>query len=144
MYQVTHTGEAQRVTFTRDVVDIVEISSNKVVALGYVHYEARMYKLSPFLPNSRGKALMSHSNETNKLCHEIFGHMNYKYLHTLNKERIMEGLPPIMISNGECIGCVVGKLLERIYEKGKVRRAKHVLGLVHANPISPLPTPSYV
>ena len=105
MYQVTHTGEAQRVTFTRDVVDIVEISSNKVVALGYVHYEARMYRLSPFLPNSRGKALMSHSNETNKLWHEIFGHMNYKYLQALNKDGMVEGIPPIKTSSGACIGC---------------------------------------
>ena len=62
---------------------------------------------------------MSHSNETNKLWHEIFGHMNYKYLHTLNKERMVEGLPPFMTSNGECIGCVVGKHLEGFYENGK-------------------------
>ena len=77
---MTHVGESKRVTFTLDVVEIAEISSNKVVALGYVDHQSRMYKFYKFIPNSRGQALLSHTNETNKMWHEIFGHMNYKYL----------------------------------------------------------------
>ena len=77
---MTHTLEAKRVTFTPYEVEIAEISSNKVVALGYADHQARMYKFSKFLPNFGGKALMSHANETSKIWHEIFGHMNYKYL----------------------------------------------------------------
>ena len=80
VYQMKHTRESKRVTFTPYVVEIEEISSNKVVALGYADHQARMYKFSKFLPNSRGKVLIYHANETSNIWHEIFGHMNYKYL----------------------------------------------------------------
>ena len=143
VYQMTHNGEAKRVTFTPYEIEIAEISSNKVVALGYADHQARMYKFSKFLPNSSGKALLSHANETSKLWHDIFGHMNYKYLQELNKDGMVEGIPPINTSNGACIGCVVGKHLERSYKEGKERRDTRVLGLVHSYLIGPLPTPSY-
>ena len=50
VYQMTHTSEAKRVTFTPDIVDIARIFTNKVVALGFVDHNARMYKFSHFLP----------------------------------------------------------------------------------------------
>ena len=56
---------------------------------------------------------------------------------------MVEGLPSIKYSNGACIGCVVGKHLERGYEKGKERRATQTLVLVHSDLIFPIPTPSY-
>ena len=80
VHQMTHTGEAKRVTFTPDLVDIAEISSNQVVAIGYVYYQERMYKLLNFIPSSSDQTLLSHANENSKLRHEIFEHMNYKYL----------------------------------------------------------------
>ena len=110
---------------------------------GMLIIKLRMYKFSHFIPNSSGQMLLSHANETNKLWHEIFGDMNYKYLHALNNDGMVEGLPPINTSNGACIGCVVGKHPERNYEKGKARRDTQVLGLVHSNLIQPLPTHSY-
>ena len=54
-----------------------------------------------------------------------------------------EGFPQIRLSNGACIGCVVGKHPERRYEKGKERRETQPLGLVHSDLIGTLPTPSY-
>ena len=69
--------------------------------------------------------------------------MNYKYLHALNNDGMVEGLPPINTSNGACIGSVVGKHPEHNYEKGKARRATQVLGLMNSHIIGPLPTPSY-
>ena len=85
MYQMTHTGQAKRVTFTPDEVEIAEISSNKVVALGYADHQDRMYKFSHFLPYSRGNVLLTHANKESKLWHERFSHINYRYLHTLSK-----------------------------------------------------------
>ena len=80
VYQMTHTGESKRVTFTPDSMEIEKISTNKVVALGFVDHNARMYKLSHFLPYSRENVLPSHANETSKLWHERYGHVNYRYL----------------------------------------------------------------
>ena len=143
MYQLTHTGEAKRVTFTPNEVEIAKISCNKVVSLGYADHRARMYKFPKFLPNSSGQVLLSHVNETNKLWHERFGHMNYKYLQKLSKDCMVEGNPPIKTSNDACIGCVVGKHPEHSYEKWKERRATQVLGLVHSYLIAPLPNTAY-
>ena len=50
VYQITHIGEANRVTFTPETVEIAEISTNKVVDLGFADHQARMYKFSHFLP----------------------------------------------------------------------------------------------
>ena len=80
VYQMTHTSEAKRVTFTPDIVEIAKISTNKVVALGFVDHQARMYKFSLFLPYFRGNVLLTHANESRKLWHERFGHLNYRYL----------------------------------------------------------------
>ena len=56
---------------------------------------------------------------------------------------MVEGLPSIKFSNGTCKGCVVGKHVELINEKGKERRVIQVLDLIHSDLIGPLPTPSY-
>ena len=106
---MTHTGEAKRVTFTPDLVEIAEISSNQFVAVGYADHHERMYKFLNFLPTSNDQALLSHANNTSKLWYEIFHHMNYKYLQALHRDEMVEGLPQIKPSNVACIGCVVGK-----------------------------------
>ena len=55
----------------------------------------------------------------------------------------MEWIPFIKFSNGTCKGCVVGKHIEPINEKGKARRVVQVLDLVHSNLIGNIPTLSY-
>ena len=44
VYKLTHVGETKRVIFTLDMVDIAEISSDQVVAIGYVDNHERMSK----------------------------------------------------------------------------------------------------
>ena len=69
--------------------------------------------------------------------------MNCAYLQTLHRKEMVEGLPQIQPSTGACIGCVIGKHPEQIYEKGKERRETQPLWLVHSDLIVPLPTHSY-
>ena len=42
VYQMTHCGEAKRVTFTPNVVEISEISIGQVVVVGYTDHDSRM------------------------------------------------------------------------------------------------------
>ena len=128
---MTHTGKPKRVTFTLDMVEITEISVDHVITIGYADHHERMYKFLNFLPTSSDQALLSHANEVSKVWHERFGHMNYKYLQALHRDEMVEGLPQIKSSNGACIGCVVGKHPERIYEKGMERSPTQPLGLVY-------------
>ena len=129
--------------FTPHMVEISEISTDQVIAVGYANHHERMYKFSNFLPTSSDQALHSHANEVSKLWNERFGHMNYRYLQALHRDEMVEGLPQIKSSTGACIGCVVGKYPEQSYEKGKARRETQTIGLVHSDLIGPLPTLSY-
>ena len=51
---MTHTGEYKRVTFTPNAVEISEISTGQVAAVGFANHDYRMYKFSHFLPYSQG------------------------------------------------------------------------------------------
>ena len=80
VYQMTHIREPKRVIFNSDSVDISEISTDQVVAVGHVDHHGIMYKFSNFLPTSSDQALHSHANEVSKLWNDRFEHMNYSYL----------------------------------------------------------------
>ena len=57
IYQMTHTGLGKRVEFTQENVDISEVSTGKVVAVGVADHESKMYKFSHFLPYSSTNVL---------------------------------------------------------------------------------------
>ena len=119
-------------------MDVSKIPIGQVVAVVFADHDSRMYKFSHFLSYSQGNALLSHANETSKLCHERYGHLNYSYHQELRKEIMVEGLPTIKFSNGTCKGCVVGKHVEHKYEKSKESRVVQVIDLIHTYLIGPL------
>ena len=83
---MTHTGSPKKVIFSYDDVEIIEISSGKVIAKGITDHTLKVYMFSHFLPYSNPYALLIHANEESKLWHEIFGHLNYKYLADLSEK----------------------------------------------------------
>ena len=56
--------------------NILEISQRK----GNVNHASKEYEFFRFLPISHSTTLLIHSNNTRKLWHDIFGHLNLKYL----------------------------------------------------------------
>ena len=80
VYQMTHTGSPNKVIFSPDDVEITDISNGKVIAKGVVDHTSKVYMCSHFIPYSNTSALLIHANEARKIWHEIFGHINYKYL----------------------------------------------------------------
>ena len=87
VYQMTHTGSPNKVIFSLDYVEITDISNGKLIAKGVVDHTSKVYMFSHFLPYSNPSALLIHANEESKLWHEIFGHLNYKYLSNLSEKR---------------------------------------------------------
>ena len=61
VYKMTHICTSKKVKFTQTDVDILEMSTGQVVAVGFGDHDSRMYKLSQFLPYSQGNALVSHA-----------------------------------------------------------------------------------
>ena len=86
MYQMTHIGSPNKFIFSRDEVEITEISSGKVIAKAVANNTSKVYMFSHFLIYSNPFALVIHANEASKIWHEIFGHLNYKYLSDLSEK----------------------------------------------------------
>ena len=106
---MNHTGSPKKVIFSAHEVEITEISSGKVIAKGVTNHTSKVYMFSHFLPYSNPSPLLIHANEESKLWHEIFGHINYKYLSDLSEKDMVIGLPKIKFSKGSCQGCILGK-----------------------------------
>ena len=86
VYQMTHTGSPKKVIFSPDDVEITNILNGKFIAKGVVDHTSKIYMFSHFLPYSNPSAFLIHANEERKLWHEIFGHINYKYLFDLSEK----------------------------------------------------------
>jgi hypothetical protein len=118
---------------------IIDISTGSQLAHGIADHGSRLYFFSYFVPIYISTAFMSQSNNIIRLWHEIFGHLNYKYFHQLNKENMVEGLPAIKFTSGVCQGCILGKHLEKKFDKGKAQRDSSPLGLIHSEIMGPFP-----
>ena len=130
--------------FTPDSVIIREIEDpSQIVAIGKVDHHARLYSFSHFELTSPTNVLLAHSNELTRLRHERFSHLNYRYLQQLNKQNMVNDLPPISFSEGVCTGCIIGKHPQHNFDKGKSHRASEILQLVHSDISSPLPSLSF-
>ena len=92
---MTHTGSPKKAIFSRDDVEITDILNGNVIAKGVVNHTSKVYMFSHFLPYSNLSTLLIHANEASKIWHEIFDHLNYKYLSDLSEKDMVIGLPKI-------------------------------------------------
>ena len=83
---MTHIWSPNKFIFSPDDVEITEIANGKFIPKGVVDHTSKVYMFSHFLPYSNPFALLIHANEASKLWHEIFGHLNYKYIFYLSEK----------------------------------------------------------
>ena len=121
---------------------ISEISTENLISKEAANHAFKEYIFFYFLPNSYPSALLTHANDTSRIWHEIFGHLNFEYLQQLHIEEMVEGFPLIKSSQGVCNGFFVGKHPERRYVVGKERRATSTLDLLHNDVSGPMPSTS--
>ena len=74
-----------------------------------------------------------------RFWHEIFGHINYKYLSDLSEKDMVIGLPKIKFSKGVCQGCILGKQPEHKFERASHERTSAPLELIHNDIAGPFP-----
>ena len=82
---------------------------------------------------------LTHANEESRIWHERFGHLNFRYMQQLSKQRMVKGLPTIEFSNGVCNECALGKHPQDKFEKRHAWRASSPLELVHSDLMGPFP-----
>ena len=142
VYRMTHTGTPKRVTFNSELVEIIEKSTGNLIVKGFANHASKDYEFSCFLLVSHPTTILTHANNTGKICHEIFEHLHFKYLQKLHNDKMVERFPLIEKSDGVCPGCLVGKSPKKRYEVGKATRATSTLDLIHNNVLGPMPTKS--
>jgi hypothetical protein len=77
MYRMTNSITEKKVISTTNSVDIYDMQTNFRVATGEVNHQSRLYTFSEFIePNST--LLLTHADESSRMWHERFGHLNLK------------------------------------------------------------------
>ena len=142
VYHMIPTCSPKRVTFDSDSIEITEKATGQIIVKGIANHSTKSYEFSHFFPVSPPIGLLTHANNTSNIWHEIFGHLNFKYLQQFHNDKMVEGLLLIQTSDGVCSGCLVGKHPKKRYEIGNAHRDASILDLIHSDVVGPIPTTS--
>jgi hypothetical protein len=118
VYQMTNSGTRKKFIFTPNFVDIYDMKTNSRVATGEVNHQSRLYNFYEFIELDSA-LLLTHVDESSRIWHEIFGHLNFRYMQQFIKQILVDGLPEIHFSKGVCEGCVLRKHPQEKFDKGK-------------------------
>jgi hypothetical protein len=141
MYQMKNYGTGNKSIFTPNVVDIYDMQTNYRVAIGEVNHQSKFNTFSKFI-EPHFALLLTHVDESSRIWHESFRHLNFIYMQQLRKHGLFDGLPDIHFSKGIFEGCVLGKHPQDKFDKGKTQRASSPLDLIHSDLMGPFLHPS--
>jgi hypothetical protein len=141
MYQMMNSGTRKEVIFTQNSMDIYDMKTNSRVATNEVNHQSRLYTFSEFIELDSA-LLLTHVDESSRIWHENFGHLNFRYMQHLRKKILVDVLPNIHFSNEVCEGCVLKKHSQEKFDKGKSHRASAPLDMIHSDLMDPFPHPS--
>jgi hypothetical protein len=137
---MTNFGTRNKFIFTPNDVDIYDMQTKSRVSTGEVNHQSRLYTFSEFIePHSA--LLLTHANESSRIWHERFGHLNFRYMKQLTKQILVDGLPDIHFSKGVC-GMYSQKTPLREIRQRKVSRASVPVDLIHSDLMGPFLHPS--
>jgi hypothetical protein len=117
------------------------MQTNSRVATSEVNHRSRLYTFSEFIEPDLA-LLLTHADESSRIWHERFKHLNCRYMQQLSKQILVDGLPNIHFSKGICEGCVLGKHPQEKFNKGKTQRASSPLDMIYSDLMGPFPHPS--
>jgi hypothetical protein len=118
VYHMMNFDTGNKFIFTQNFMDIYDVKTNSRVATGEVNHQSRLYTFFEFIePNFA--LLLTHADESSRIWHERFGHLNFRYMQQLRKKILFDGLPDIHFSKGVCEGCVLRKHPQEKFDKGK-------------------------
>jgi hypothetical protein len=81
LYQITHSGAGKIIEFSTHQVVIKDLKYPKhVLTNAIVDDITRLYKFDNFGSSYFPSVFVAHSDDLSKLCHERFGHINYRTL----------------------------------------------------------------
>jgi hypothetical protein len=88
MYQMMNSSTRKKFIFTPNSMDIYDMQTNSRVATSEVNHQSRLYTFSEFIePDS--SLLLTHADESSRIWHERFGHLNFRYMQQLSKHKLV-------------------------------------------------------
>jgi hypothetical protein len=145
VYHMKKYDTRKRFIFTPDAVDIYDMQTNSMVSTGEVNHQSRLYTFSKFIESDSAlllsSLLLTHADESSRICNEWFRHLNFRYMQQLSKQGMVDGLPNIHFSKGICEGRVLGKHPQEKFDKGKTQKDSSPLDLIHSDLMGPFPHP---
>jgi hypothetical protein len=130
VYQIAHSGIRKRVEFTPDPVTIYDMHDNLNIVVGEVNNQYRFCTFSKFIAKSASALLLTHDDNDSILWHEIFGHLNFKYMEKISQQGMVTCFPEIHVSKRVCQGCILSKHPQEKF--GTLSASVHQKGEVHA------------
>lgn len=112
---------------------------NSRIVIGEANHQSHLNTFSKFIAKFDSALLLTHVEDDSSIWHEIFVHLNFKYMQKLCKQKMVKGFPNIHFSKGVCQGCVLGKHPQDKFEKGKAWRASSPSELIHSDLMGPFP-----
>jgi len=113
-----------------------------MIFVGEVKHQYRLYTFSKFITKFDSNLLLTYVDDTSRLWHKIFNHINFKYMQQLCKQEMVTRFPDIHFSKGVCQGWVLGKHPKEKFEKQNAWRDSSPLELIHIDMIGPFSHPS--
>jgi hypothetical protein len=141
MYHMKNSSTENKFIFTQNFVDIYDMQTNSRVAIGEVNHQSTLYTFSEFIERDSA-LLLTHADESSRIWHKRFGHLNFRYMQQLRNHILVDGLPNIHFSKGVCEGCVLGKHPQEKFDKGKSQQSSAPLDMIHSDLMGPFPHPS--
>jgi hypothetical protein len=141
VYQMKNSDTGKKFIFIPNSVDVYDMKTNSSIVTGEVNRLPRLYTFSEFIEPDYA-LLLTHADESSRIWHKRFGHLNFRYMQQLRKHRLVDGLPDIHLSKGVCEGCVLGKHPQEKFDKGNSQRASMPLDLIHSDLMGPFLHPS--
>ena len=71
--QITQTSK--NVEFTSNLVFVLDMHDNSIISIGEVDKKSRLYKFTKFIDYD-SSFLLTHANDSSRVWHERFGHLN--------------------------------------------------------------------
>jgi hypothetical protein len=136
MYQMKNFDTKIKFIFTPNFVDIYDMQTNSRVANDEVNHQSRLYTFSEFIEPDSALVLIN-ADESSRIWHKMFGHLNFRYMKQISKKLLVDGLPDIHFSKGVCEGCALGKHPQEKFDKGMSQIDYVPLDLIHNNLMGP-------
>jgi hypothetical protein len=141
MYRMKNSDTGKKFIFTPDAVDIYEMQTNSRISTSEVNHQSRLYTFSEFIEPYYA-LLLTRPDQSSRIWHERFGHLNFIYMQQLRKKGLVDVLLDIHFSKGICEGCVLVKHPQEKFDKGKTQRSSSPLDLIYSDLMGPFPHPS--